>query len=306
MLKASIVICTYNKLPRLKLTLFSIDKQIIDKKIFEVIVVDDGSDDGTSKFLTECDYSFQLRHVKIKNSGRAIARNVGIEMARNEIIIFIDDDMILKSDFVKEHIASQNRKMMVTHGRIKEYPYTKFFYDPVVGKLFDGLEYPCSLNNLLSCCLSYEEIETECSNLNKKSKYSSHEKIVRKVFENKVLNWFWIGFCGGNVSLPKSWIEQVEGFDENFSKKWGCEDLEMGYRLMKKGFPFSYCDRALNFHIDHYRENYIEEHGFNMHYFIEKYKDKEIELFDKFVQKKISEKQLLIYLDNCKEISNGY
>ncbi len=43
-----------------------------------------------------------------------------------------------------------------------------------------------------------------------------------------------------------------------------------------------------------------------MHYFIEKYKDKEIELFDKFVQKKISEKQLLIYLDNCKEISNGY
>ncbi len=48
-------------------------------------------------------------------------------MARNEIIIFIDDDMILKSDFVKEHIASQNRKMMVTHGRIKEYPYTKFF-----------------------------------------------------------------------------------------------------------------------------------------------------------------------------------
>ena len=33
-----------------------------------------------------------------------------------------------------------------------------------------------------------------------------------------------------------------------------------------------------------------------MHYFIEKYKDKEIELFDKFVQKKISEKQLLIYL----------
>jgi len=66
-----------------------------DDKNFEVIVVDDGSTDNSCKIAQ----AFPGKIIKLKkNFGVAIARNKGVKAAKNEILLFLDADVILKKD----------------------------------------------------------------------------------------------------------------------------------------------------------------------------------------------------------------
>lgn len=103
----------------------------------------------------------------------------------------------------------------------------------------------------------------------------------------------WISFVGGNVSVSKMLLEQVGGFDENFGLKWGCEDIELGYRLMNKKIPFCYADEAENYHITHYRADFSEEHKSNLEYFYQKYQDDTILYFQDFISEKITKEEML-------------
>jgi glycosyltransferase involved in cell wall biosynthesis len=58
---------------------------------FEVIVIDDGSTDGTGEMLKER-YDDKIRYFYKENGGCASARNYGIKMARGEYIAFLDSD----------------------------------------------------------------------------------------------------------------------------------------------------------------------------------------------------------------------
>ena len=74
----SVIIPTYNKVSRLKLTICSLLRQ--NNLNFEIVIIDDGSDYQTKKFLSELQSS--RKKVKIKvitqtNQGRSIARNIG-------------------------------------------------------------------------------------------------------------------------------------------------------------------------------------------------------------------------------------
>lgn len=69
----------------------------------EVIVVVDGSNDGTADALRQLHCPFPLRILEQPNAGAAAARNRGAAEARGEIILFLDDDMIADPDLVQEH-----------------------------------------------------------------------------------------------------------------------------------------------------------------------------------------------------------
>jgi glycosyltransferase involved in cell wall biosynthesis len=84
----SIIIPTYNRLPYLKKTLDSIWEQSFTD--FEIIVVDDGSTDGTVDYLRELGGSVEL--LRQENRGPGAARNLGVEHARGEYIAFLDSD----------------------------------------------------------------------------------------------------------------------------------------------------------------------------------------------------------------------
>lgn len=90
--KISVVIPTRNRLPRLMKAVDSVLSQ--SEKSFEVIVVDDGSTDGTRKFLSE----LALRDERVRpifnevSAGGAGARNIGIGTSLGELIAFLDDD----------------------------------------------------------------------------------------------------------------------------------------------------------------------------------------------------------------------
>jgi len=95
--KVSICVPTYNRKDYLRETLDSIFAQTY--KDYEVVVVDDGSTDGTAEMLTDRDYP--IRYHWQKNSGDATARNKLIKLAKGEFVTFIDSDDLLMPDAVE-------------------------------------------------------------------------------------------------------------------------------------------------------------------------------------------------------------
>ncbi len=84
----SAVITTYNRAAFVVQALESVFCQTWADR--EVIVVDDGSNDGTGELLES--YSGKIRFVRQENRGPSAARNHGIELSRGEFVAFLDSD----------------------------------------------------------------------------------------------------------------------------------------------------------------------------------------------------------------------
>ncbi|AFY94442.1 glycosyltransferase family 2 protein [Chamaesiphon minutus] len=103
----SIVIPTYNRLPILQKCLRALEIQTLDEKIvtgYEVVVVDDGSTDGTIEWLQNS--TNELPHLKIyeqAHKGASAARNMGVERATGDTIVFIDSDIVVTPTFLQCH-----------------------------------------------------------------------------------------------------------------------------------------------------------------------------------------------------------
>lgn len=89
----SVVIPTFNRKARLIRALKSVFKQTY--KNIEIIIVDDGSIDGTKKEVLKYfdDYLEKIKYIKkSESSGAAVARNIGIKKSKGQIIAFLDSD----------------------------------------------------------------------------------------------------------------------------------------------------------------------------------------------------------------------
>ncbi len=104
----SVVIPTYNRLPILKKCLLSLERQKIFNEVdqFEVLVVDDGSIDGTCNWIEQNLELFpHISLIKQDHSGPGIARNTGVDNARGDVIVFIDSDLVVIDSFLENHAA---------------------------------------------------------------------------------------------------------------------------------------------------------------------------------------------------------
>ena len=111
-MNVSIVIPTYNRKPILIKCLHALENQILNKLIdfYEIIVVDDGSTDGTTKWIKE--NHIKLPHVVLyeqEHGGPALGRNLGVIKSKGDIIIFIDSDLVVVNDFIINHISKLNK-----------------------------------------------------------------------------------------------------------------------------------------------------------------------------------------------------
>lgn len=106
----SVVIPTYNRKPILEKCLHALEHQVFDTtKItgYEVVVVDDGSTDNTVAWLQNS--RDQYPHVRLfeqDHLGPAAARNLGVEKASGNTIIFIDSDLVVTSHFLQAHATA--------------------------------------------------------------------------------------------------------------------------------------------------------------------------------------------------------
>ena len=113
----SVIIPTYNRKESLRNTLNSLAKQTCPGDYFEVIVVDDGSTDGTQEIVAET-YPFTLRYFWQINQGDAEARNLGARQSQADILVFLDDDMWVDPGYltylIQAHDTCQNRIVVGT------------------------------------------------------------------------------------------------------------------------------------------------------------------------------------------------
>jgi glycosyltransferase involved in cell wall biosynthesis len=91
----SVIVCTRNGASTLRRCLEGIAELRYPR--YEVIVVDDGSTDGSAKIASE----FDVRVISIEQSGLSAARNVGLAAARGEIVAYLDDDAWPDPDWLR-------------------------------------------------------------------------------------------------------------------------------------------------------------------------------------------------------------
>jgi peptidoglycan/xylan/chitin deacetylase (PgdA/CDA1 family)/GT2 family glycosyltransferase len=106
MSELSVIIPTHNRVERLRRCLAALSRQTQAATDFDVIVVDDGSTDGTAELLAHLEVPFALRVVKQTKLGQCAARNRGVELA-SRYCLFLDDDVIAGPALVAEHLKAQ-------------------------------------------------------------------------------------------------------------------------------------------------------------------------------------------------------
>jgi glycosyltransferase involved in cell wall biosynthesis len=99
----SIVICTLNRKRLLQDCLDSILRMSYPKSLYEIIVVDGGSVDGTKEL---CLSLSGVRFVIEKKFGLAYARNRGAELANGSIVAYTDDDCIVDTDWLENLVSA--------------------------------------------------------------------------------------------------------------------------------------------------------------------------------------------------------
>ncbi len=110
----SVVICTRNRVSYLKRLLISLEKQDYQKNV-QVVVVDNGSTDGTPEFLRRNN----IEHVTMPG-GIASARQAGVDHAKGEIICMTDDDCIVPGNWVSSIVESfaQHPEAVIIGGQV--------------------------------------------------------------------------------------------------------------------------------------------------------------------------------------------
>lgn len=107
----TIQLCTYNRAQLLERVLAACFDQTVDADRYEVVLVNDGSQDDTPAVIERARALATCRFTVIEqaNAGLARARNAGIAHATGARIAFIDDDVLPTPVFVAEHLRSDAR-----------------------------------------------------------------------------------------------------------------------------------------------------------------------------------------------------
>jgi glycosyltransferase involved in cell wall biosynthesis len=117
----SVVIPTYNRRPILEKCLLALERQQACPEIdrYEVVVVDDGSTDGTPDWLRGAAERFpHVRLIEQSHGGPAEGRNRGVDHAHGDVIVFIDSDLVVTDSFLSCHASSLVRSWQARGDRL--------------------------------------------------------------------------------------------------------------------------------------------------------------------------------------------
>ncbi|GIH24376.1 glycosyl transferase [Acrocarpospora phusangensis] len=232
------VIPTYNREDLLRHTLDSLARQTLPADQFEVLIGDDGSSDGTKAMVDGFRDRLNLRYFFQEDLGHraAQARNLGIAKASAEITVLMDAGVLAHSRFLTEHLA--------THASAD------------VPLAVCGYVYCFNLDNedaiLIMKAIDFDDPDGTIAKLKRTGQYLD----VREIFYGLYGDDFadlpapWLNYWTCNVSARTEQLRAVGMFDENF-RRWGGEDLDLGYRLHRDGARFVLNRDAAAIHVPH-------------------------------------------------------
>jgi glycosyltransferase involved in cell wall biosynthesis len=121
--RASVLIATHNRVGRLTRCLQSLAGQEVDPTAFEVIVADDGSDDGSPAAIEALEMPFELQVLRLPKGGKSAAVNAAIERARGAVCILLDDDVIAVPGLIAAYLSEhEEHPMTLGLGSIHQQP----------------------------------------------------------------------------------------------------------------------------------------------------------------------------------------
>ena len=235
----SVVVPTYNRRELLEFTLSSLARQDISRERFEVIVVDDGSDDDTREAVNRYSDYLNLKHRFQENTGYrpGSARNLGIVNAEGEVCLFLDSGVVLQSSCLREHIVMHANAAY----RIAVLGYVYGFDqdgsgEDQIGKIIVPAEPDITIDRFKAVGTGFDI----------RDKY--YQKYNDKL-EDLPAPWVFFWTC--NVSVQRKELIKIGLFDSNYDGKWGCEDNDLGLRLWNDGVKISLCRGAESIHLPH-------------------------------------------------------
>jgi glycosyltransferase involved in cell wall biosynthesis/peptidoglycan/xylan/chitin deacetylase (PgdA/CDA1 family) len=211
----SVVIPTYQRRDLVVRAVQELGRQSTDPSAYEVIVVVDGSTDGTTQALRKLNTPMRLTVLEQSNRGRPSALNVGASSAAGDVLLFLDDDMVADPRMIEEHLRS----------------YGELRADAVLGALAHDVESP---GNVLS-----DEVRRWIEQDFEEAR-SSHE----------LIDPAHPRFIGGQFSVKRSLFENVGGFQTSFNRGrlFGNHDLDLNLRLQAEGARVAFNGKALSTH----------------------------------------------------------
>jgi GT2 family glycosyltransferase len=208
----TVVIPTFNRKRSLCRTLQALERQ--DHQSFEVLVVSDGSTDGTNDLVRERAERtrFPLRLITQENAGPARARNRGIQEAHGDVIVFLDDDVDPGPRFLSIHASHHQNDSHVA----------------VIGPMLPDPE------------LEWTE-----------PAWVAWEHAALQKEYHRLITGFWPAaspnhFYTGNASVRRTHLLAAGGFDEEFKRQ---EDVELAFRMVRLcGLRFQFDSEAAGTH----------------------------------------------------------
>lgn len=242
-MKISVIIPSYNSCDLLKQSLDYYREQLIPDVVkIEIIVVDDGSTDGTDEFVHE--YSAEFPHTikyifrpRDTNSCRARARNLGIQKADGDIVILQDCGIIVDPQFINtvfESFFKGPSNQVILH-RVAGLDMT---VDTMAKSTLEELN-PSTVEQIAQ------------SLLNSEGWCDRRDGLFRSVADNlHLLSAPWALGWSCLMSVPRLLALEAGGFDESFMG-WGAEDVDFSYRLYLLGALFRSLSHSVGLHIPH-------------------------------------------------------
>lgn len=224
----SVVVPAYNRADMLAEVVTRLASQSYPEGRYEVIVVDDGSDDDLSAIFEDMpDHVRCLRHGD--ESFRAgQARQVGADEARFEVVAFLDADVAVAEDFLW-HLDWVHRRTP----------------DAVLLGYLSGYNlHDIGHTHRLADVRPAADLEALPLIPDR-----SREPTLRSCLDN--LDWLtdpWRLTYTGNLSLRRRLLDAVGGFGQDFVG-WGLEDVDLGYRLHRHGGRFVFSRFAVGYHM---------------------------------------------------------
>lgn len=211
MVDLSIVIPSYNRRDSICALVEALFAQHDPAIETEIVAVLDGSRDGSAEALAHLKVPPGMRlHVHTQdNRGRAGARNTGIGLAHGDVVLFLDDDVVPQTGLLAAHMRAQREA------------------DAVLGRI-DHLDAPGTPR-----VISEQEVIFY---------RERHALLSVPGAPIRATDVF-----AGNLSVKLARVREIGGFDEAFTG-YGCEDWDLGQRLIDAGVVFAYAGDAAVFH----------------------------------------------------------
>jgi GT2 family glycosyltransferase len=206
----SVVVPTANRPDSVERLLRALAAQTIAPARYEVLLTDDGSEPPVAPRVAQMELPFRVECNWQPRRGPAAARNRAIAKARAPILLILNDDAGPPPDLLERHLAA-HRRSPSPRAWLGEFPFAPECSTPLAIAL-----------TRLQLLFPFEQ--------------------MRRDGPNPGL-FFWT--C--NLSVPRQAVLDAGGFDEEFERPI-CEDVELGYRLAKRGVAVHFLADAACLH----------------------------------------------------------